>query len=666
MTNAQIVAGESALLQDAGRPDRLQLIRLTLKNFKGCRDLTIEPSGRDINIYGDNATGKTTIADAFCWLLGGKDSHGAASFDLKTLDANGEPIHNLEHSVEALLGLPSGDTLTLKKTYKEKWTKSRGSASAEFSGHTTDHWVNGVPVQEQDYRARVASALDEKRFRLLTDPLSFNALHWQERRKLLLEVCGDVADADVIAANPSLSELPAILDGHSLDDYRKILTAKRREINEQLKILPAKISTLRETLPNETHGVPDDSSLREELARLQEQRARIIAGGQVAEMTKRLREIESQLIDIENEMRKAANAERESAEAALADKRKEHAIADAEVKRLESLLSSRRISAEHLTEKIAALRIVGKELQSLRFEFNGVDTCAACGQSLPAERVAAAQQKALEEFQLNRSRQLEANIAEGKALKAQLDALHSEIAEIESDLRKVSERAEALRLEGVALKKAADAIEARAISPSTNPEYEGLRIARENLVTDIEKLRVGNADTIAALDQCIATAEAQLAEIADAKARVAVRRENLAKIAQYEEDEKRLVEEFETLELHAHLCDEFIIAKVSMLTEKINQRFKLARFNLFETQVNGAVNEVCETAFDGVPFSSLNHGARLNVGLDIINTLAEHYNLAPPIFIDNAESVTSIINTCGQQIKLIVSENDKRLRIEAA
>jgi hypothetical protein len=70
--------------------------------------------------------------------------------------------------------------------------------------------------------------------------------------------------------------------------------------------------------------------------------------------------------------------------------------------------------------------------------------------------------------------------------------------------------------------------------------------------------------------------------------------------------------------------------------------------------------------FNGVPYSNLNHGARINVGLDIINTLAEHYGFAPPVFIDNAEAITQLLPTRGQMIRLVVSERDKSLRVEVA
>ena len=100
-----------------------------------------------------------------------------------------------------------------------------------------------------------------------------------------------------------------------------------------------------------------------------------------------------------------------------------------------------------------------------------------------------------------------------------------------------------------------------------------------------------------------------------------------------------------------------------MLDDKINSRFKFARFKLFETNINGGITEVCETTYKGVPYSGgLNNGARILVGLDIINTLSEYYNFSAPIFIDNAEAVTEEIKANGQIIKLVVSEQDKKIK----
>src|SRR5690606_16309021 len=230
-----------------------------------------------------------------------------------TLDESGRPIHNLEHEVEAKLELDDGRHVTLRKVYKEKWTKRRGAARAEFTGHTTDYYVDGVPTKKADYDSLIASIADEKLFRLLTDPTYFNVhLHWQERRRILLEVCGDVSDADVIASDPALAELPVILGGRSLEDHRKVIQARRREINQELERIPVRIDEVRRGLPNIYGIVPealadDIAKLRAERQAKMEERTRIESGGQVAELHRRLAEVQA---EITSALRIAENAAR--------------------------------------------------------------------------------------------------------------------------------------------------------------------------------------------------------------------------------------------------------------------------------------------------------------------------------------------------------------------
>ena len=298
----------------------MKILNLTLRNFKGIRHFNLDTQGKDANIYGDNATGKTTLADAFMWLLFDKDSSSRKDFQIKTLKPNGEPEHGLEHSVEAILELDDRQQIALKKVFQEKWQKKRGSATAEFTGHTTDYFVDGVPVQKKEYDARIAEIADENIFRLLTDPRYFNeVLHWTDRRKLLLEVCGDVTDAEVIASNPDLSKLSEILGKRTIEQHRKVIQARKSEINKELERIPVRIDEVQRNLPRidditDPDALPSDiEKLRNELRNKQEELAQAKAGGQVAEKTKELRTIEAQILDLKNKHRQKSTKSRRKA-----------------------------------------------------------------------------------------------------------------------------------------------------------------------------------------------------------------------------------------------------------------------------------------------------------------------------------------------------------------
>lgn len=81
----------------------IKLIKLVLENFKGTKYFELITDGKDVSVFGDNETGKTTIADAFFWLLFNKNSKGDTKFAIKTLDSRGNEIHNLNHSVYGVL-----------------------------------------------------------------------------------------------------------------------------------------------------------------------------------------------------------------------------------------------------------------------------------------------------------------------------------------------------------------------------------------------------------------------------------------------------------------------------------------------------------------------------------------------------------------------------------
>jgi len=651
----------------------MKILNLTLQNFMGIKNLELKFNGQDANVYGTNAAGKTTCFSAFTWLLFGKDSLNRADFEIKTLGPDGEPEHGLEHMVEAILELEDGSQLALKKVYQEKWTKKKGSATAEFTGHTTDHFVDGVPVQKKEYDARIAEIADENIFRLLTDPRYFNEiLHWQKRRELLLEVCGDVSDAEVIASKKELAKLADILGNRTIEQHRKVIQARRTEINRELEKIPVRIDEVKRNLPdisditNEKELANDIAKLREELRAKQEELAQAKAGGQVAEKTKELRLIEAQMMDLKNKHRQALDEN-------IGKKCKEHQRLLSELNALKINIDAKNRTIQYneseiksLEEKMKKLRADWREANAQQFEFEQDEVCPACGQPLPTEKLQEAREKALAQFNRAKAEKLEAISAEGKKLKDMKAAMEENLAYVRCELEKATAELAGLEKKEAVMKAEIDNIIQGAKSVETTPEYVPLQKQHEELQEQIRQAQEDVSTTVAAIQKEADEISGAIQALEQAKARFVARESGLKRIEELKAEERSLAAEYEELERQLYLTEEFIRTKVKLLEEKINSKFRMARFKLFDVQVNGALAECCETTYDGVPYSNLNNGARINVGLDIINTLAEHFNFAPVVFIDNAESVTNILPTRGQQIRLIVSAQDKKLRIELA
>lgn len=646
----------------------IRLHRLHLLNFKGIKEFTLETNGTDVKIYGDNATGKTTIADAFIWLLFDKDTQNKKDFGIKTL-LNGQEIHNLEHSVEASFNVEA-QPMTLKKVYKEKWTKKRGEITAEFTGHATDHYIDEVPVSKREYSDKVNSIIDENIFKLLTSPSYFNEqVKWQDRRKTLLEICGDIDEEDVFASQENLKKLPAILAGKSVDDYKKILTQKRKKINDELQMIPVRISEVSNSLV-ELESTPAELNKELETINVQieetEEIIRNIKNGQA------LQEKKNELKNLEHDIelyKRDFGYEIKSQLNRLHVKKQEIqgnvSVNNSQFRSKEYEIKENQQRIDRLNQKMDRLRSEYMEINASQFEAHDATTCPTCKQDLPVEEVQKAHDEALASFNENKSTRLTTIQTEGKSLAAEKLKFEGHIATLKKEMTELGEKLDVHQKEYE--KVDAEILKAQESAPAIEDDakYKELVAKKAELNQAISDIQSSVLDSLDSIQQEL---NDQKLIKSDIESKLAAHRQaerSKTRISELEEQQVELAREFQELEGHLHLTEEFTRAKVNLLEEKINDKFKFARFKLFNTQINGGLEETCETLYEGVPYSAgLNNAARINIGIDIINTLTEYYGIRAPIFIDNAESVTRFIRSDSQIVSLVVSRSDKKLRIE--
>lgn len=641
----------------------MKLNTLSLTNFKGITQFTLQVDGQNVNIFGDNATGKTTIADAFYYLLFGKDSLNRKEFEILPLDAAGQRIPEVTMAeVEGVFSI-DGKEVTLKRIYSEKWTKPRGKSQKECTGHTTDYFIDGVPVKQKDYDAEIARVTDtEEAFKLLTNPRYFcDVLPWAKRREILLKVCGDLSDEEVIASDESLASLPAILGKHSLEDHRRIIKGKLTEINKELEKVPVRIDEVKLSLPEE---VPDD--YKEALAELQQQRkakqeekVRIETGGEIAALLKVQRGIEGDLMKMDNESGKGKDADARKHQQAISDLQMHCTSLKNQVKGNRDLIGRNQRTIDNIEDTLGDLRQQWAERNGA--DYQGEDTCPTCGQNLPADQIEAARAK----WNLNKAKELEGIQAKGVAQRQKQDELKAENLKLAAENDSLQQSIEATEVTIKDEQVSASAILEEKEAP--NPERQKKLDELKATIESISKLRKDNAGAQETVQVELNKLDGEIIELEKARAGITKRKDGLKRIEELKVQQKDLAKKYEELEQELYLTDCFVQAKVSLLESAINSKFSIARFKLFEKQVNGGVTECCEVTVDGIPYGAgLNNGARINAGLDIINTLSEHYGFAPVVFIDNAEAITALVPTTGQQIRLYVSETDKELRVEIA
>lgn len=647
---------------------QLKLLSLIIRNFKGIVNFELITNGTNVTVYGDNAAGKTTLADALFWILFDKDSLNRKDFGVKTVDRDGNEIHRLEHEVTASFS-NGGETVTLRKVYSEKWPKKRGSAAPEMDGHETKYWIDSVPRSKKEYDAFIAGIADESMFKLLTNPTYFNEqMSWQKRREILLNICGDVTDADVIAADKELAGLPKILGKRTLEDHRAVITARRTEINEELRKIPVRISEVHRGM-NDVTGLDravlstEESDLRQQQQDKYKEISRIESGGEISVKQTDLQSIESELIEIRNRYRQ------EYSDKIFAKKSKLQEI-KGKIQSTQYAMDAKNRNLDYLVQGIRAKEKVLIELRNLFisenqkvFSFNGIDICPSCGQVLPVNQLEEATEKARAHFNLEHSHRIESIDRQGKETKAAIDDLKVKQNEFTVELEQAVSEKKTLEQEAVSLQTEINNI-GEVPSLETDEKYIAAVNKKAEIQKQIEQIQNDKQVLIEGVKNDIAIIGESLADKVAKIAMIDGNEKATERIKVLESEQKTLSTEFERLEKELYLTERFIRTKVSLLTERINSKFQYARFKLFDIQVNGGLKECCEVTFNGVPFSTgLNNGARMNTGLDVINTLSDHYGFFPPIIIDNAESVTKLIPTKAQVIRLVVSQADKVLRV---
>lgn len=641
----------------------MKLTKLELLNFKGLKAFTIHFNG-DVIIRGDNATGKTTVFDSVCWLLFGKDSLDRADFEIKTLD-RGEPIHKVNHEVTGTFTLDEGGTVELKRVYREKYSSPRGG-EVTMTGHTTDYFVDGVPKKEKEYKEIVNSLVDENIFKLITNPLYFNETYsWQNRRKLLLEMCGDISDEDVIAEYSELKALTDILSGHSVDDHRKVVAAKKSAINKELDMIPVRIDEALRGKP--TIDTPRDVLIQEislattTIETLEADKALLVNGHAVVDTRAELRDVQRRLIARESELQMEYKKQ-------SALKSNEYDMVVSELNNLSSKVENTKHRLDTSNRDIQLIESTINELMHQRQQVNedafvmDIDeNCPTCGQKLPAEQIQAAREKAETNFNLRKSKRLE-EINQSIELKQQdIENFEKRNASLES-----VETLEALIKAKELVKQTITDEIGQLTAPVLDDDsiYADLKAEEFMLQMKLDESNTDHSEEIADIDKRIATTkehrfnlETELNKYEEAK-RIDTR------VAELESQQAELAAEKSKLDEASYLMDEFIKAKVNMLEDVINSRFKLARFKMFNVMINGNIEECCETTYKGVPYRSMNNAARINVGLDIINALTSYFKVNAPVFIDNAEAVTEFVPVNSQTIKLIVDESEPQLVVK--
>ncbi|MCC0716956.1 recombinase RecF, partial [Clostridioides sp. ES-S-0077-01] len=288
--------------------------------------------------------------------------------------------------------------------------------------------------------------------------------------------------------------------------------------------------------------------------------------------------------------------------------------------------------------------------------------CPTCKRALETSDIEEKKKEMLDNFNLNKAKELKEIAELGKSKNDDVELFNTEIERLKVDINKTLEE---IQEKAVLIDKIKKELENTKSTEIYSADEEKRLVEIDTEIKELEE-KINNKNTDKNIDELKENKKKLTIEIESLNKELAkgdINKELLDRKEQLLEKEKALGIELAHQEKILNLCELFIKTKVSLLESNISSKFKNVTFKLFKEQINKGIEETCEALINGVPFSNVNTAGQINAGLDIINTLSNHFEVKMPIFIDNRESVNTLIDIDSQIINLVVS-NDNPLKIE--
>lgn len=648
---------------------RIELKKLGLLNFKGARNVEVTFEG-DTTISGDNGVGKSTLFDAFVWLLFGKNAEDKKDFSIKTYDAEGNIIPRIPHEVSAVITVDDNE-ISLRRCFNEKWTKKRGSAVEEFTGHEEERFWNEVPCTLKEWNTKIAELIPEQTFKMITNPRYFTSMKTEQQRAVLMSMSGEVKEMDIVGGDPEFVALLQNLQGKTLEEYKRQIASKKSLIKAEIKAIPERIDERKRDLTDNLDEATLNNtaiSLRQreesvEAILLHNSKAMDAYNEQRAEVNRKVTSISTMIAEREREIMSEANREFMENQKQIMDLQNQISTSTYNKEQLSARLSELKKEKSLLEVEINELRELYKQICAETLTFSGDEfVCPTCHRPFEVSDIERIQSEMTERFNTNKVERLNKLNEKGSGMTTRLVGIEQSITETTQSIATAQSKKKNLeqQLEAIKPMKESNADVYINVDARLRDLKEMLNKAKSEY--DAIPTTVSDEDTAKsqAILQDIRTqlkdVEAQLSKVRRNK-EIEIRCEQLA-------DELRSnAEELACLEGVEYTIARYQKRRVDLVEGKINALFRNVRWKLYDTQINGGEVECCIPMVDGTPFADANKTSQLHAGLDIIRTISRREGIVAPIFIDNAESFNTLPEMDAQIIRLVVS-HDKQLTIQ--
>ena len=643
---------------------KMTLKKIHIQNFKGCKDRQIV-FGNRTSIKGVNGSGKTTIADAVMWVLFGKDSAGATTFDIRPKDSQNIDIDFIDIRVELVLDV-DGRELTLVKTQKQNWVKKRGAEEQTFQGNTNLYEINTIPKSEREFKAYIEELVPEEVFKFASNTNAFMAQKPADRRKTLFQLVSDMTDADVLDIDdkfqPLADQLAQFTSEEILSRDKKALFENKMKLEE----IPARIDEVSKSIVEQDYSAAENKlrELREQLADVEEDASDASVYEQVNQLRTEAAKYKGEMQEIERKANAGIRAARQDVQCriididqALARTTNQMSINEKQLENIRGLIHGNKERLSKLGEDY--------KTEKAREMATGTNTCPVCKQEYPVNM----KEDMISVFEAEKVKKLNEINLSGKSVSDAIKTYELQATDLESSIASAKDTIDILKEDKARLQHELETLPVVA-DLSSNDLYQA---AQSSLINAEGNLDIVLSMTRDADAKKLAIAEKKMAiqsEI-DAANRILAGKQRLAddkaRVEELKAEQRRLSQDIANIEKEIYLLEEFNKAKVNLLSDRINAHFKIVRWKLFERQINGGYNPICEPLVNGQAYSSaLNSGHKILAEMDIIQALQKIYNVSVPVFLDNAERINdfNIPDMDCQLITLSVTE-DHVLKVES-
>lgn len=634
---------------------RVRLLKLILENFMMYASATFD-FAELTRIMGKNGKGKSSIVNAYAWLLFNCD-YELSDNPVVRRTVDGKSVDDMDTAVTAVFEI-DGKEVTAKKVQKRTYSKDGSSYKDD-----NKYFINDVPKTLRDFNEYFG--IDMNTWKMCSNVNAFLSKKPAEMREFLFSKVENVTDLDIVQGNEELSELATLLEQYTAEELSAMNKATKAKVTKELPVMDGQIKEKERDIQlksdiDTAELVLQKNALNEQLEQnLYKQSGNDNLLAEYDKATQDIMDLQLKLSDMQNKANSALEMKKAELRATMMSKGNTINTLKTSINSAESQVASCRRKITDLTEEKTRLGNVWRTVKAEKFDSNKA-ICPTCHRELPEEEV----RNLTESFETSKAERISKIEKDGFAIKGDIEKEQVLLKDTEQSLTDLKSNLEQLSNEySVLVKQLAEIPEYVDIHDREDYKAVQAEIVRKE---ELLKQSTSLSDVKKSLKMEESEIRTQIAEVE--KKIVATNTEaDEARLEELRKQKQDLEQSKTNSEKILELLDKLDRAKNEALTDEVNSHFSLVKWQLFEMAKNGNYKSCCIPTIDGksILTTMSNKGNRILGRVDICNSIQKMCGINCPIFLDDSESldednqskVAEMVES--QLIMLIVNGNEK-------